>query len=261
MVDWREAQMTDVRLIAVGTGIRVVGQFTPEALAWIKRADEVFYVVSDPIAEEVIKTLNPKGAQSMAHFYGENKPRMETYRQMVEFVLERVRGGSRVCLTASGHPGVLVYPTHEAIRRARAEGFEARMLPAISTEDCLFADLGIDPVVGCQSFEATDFLINLRHIDPYSHVLLWQIGGLGDSTFKRHAFDLKGMPQLVQKLMRYYPPNHIAYLYETSIFPGVEPMIRSGALADLPFTRPTPSSTLYIPPVSAPPPDTGVWRR
>jgi hypothetical protein len=37
------------------------------------------------------------------------------------------------------------------------------MLPGISAEDCLFADLGIDPgIYGCQSYEATDFLANGR---------------------------------------------------------------------------------------------------
>ena len=116
-------------------------------------------------------------------------------------------------------------------------------------------------MVGCQSFEATDFLINLRHIDPYSHVLLWQIGGLGDLTFKRHAFDLRGMPQLVHKLLRYYHPNHLVHLYEASIFPGVEPMIQSGPLGYLPYARPAPSSTLYIPPASLPPPDLASWQR
>jgi hypothetical protein len=34
------------------------------------------------------------------------------------------------------------------------------MLPAVSAEDCLFADLGVDPgAAGCQSHEAADFLI------------------------------------------------------------------------------------------------------
>ena len=251
--------MNDERLIAVGTGIRTVGQFSMEALAWIRKADKVLYVVSDPIAEEAIQSLNPKGAESMARFYGENKQRADTYREMVEHTLGYVRAGHRVCFAVYGHPGVLVYPTHEAIRRARAEGFKARMLPAISTEDCLFADLGIDPVAGCQSLEATDFLVNSRRIDPYSHVLLWQIGGLGDATFKRHQFDVRGMPQLVQKLMQLYHPNHTVYLYEASIFPGVEPMIRSGPLGYLPNILPTPSSTLYIPPISAPPPDPSAW--
>jgi hypothetical protein len=35
------------------------------------------------------------------------------------------------------------------------------MLPAISAEDCLFADLGVDPADhGCPSYEATDFLVH-----------------------------------------------------------------------------------------------------
>jgi len=35
------------------------------------------------------------------------------------------------------------------------------MLPGISAEDCLFADIGVDPgIYGCQSFEATDLFVN-----------------------------------------------------------------------------------------------------
>jgi hypothetical protein len=109
--------------------------------------------------------------------------------------------------------------------------------------------------------EATDFLVSSRSIDPYSHVLLWQIGGLGDATFKRHGFQIRGMPQLVQKLTQYYPPEHLVYLYEASIFPGVEPMICSGPLGYLPHIAPPPSSTLYVPPVSVPPPDAFGWVR
>lgn len=251
--------LNDEHLIVVGTAIRTMGQMSMESLAWIKTVDKVLFVASDPIAEEVIRTLNPAGAESMAHFYAENKQRMETYREMVDHVMMNLRAGRRVCFAVYGHPGVLVLPTHEAIRQARAEGYKARMLPAISTEDCLFADLGVDPVSGCQSLEATDFLNNIRYIDPHGHVLLWQIGGLGDSTFKRHAFNIRGMPQLVRKLRRFYPAQHYVHLYEAAILPGVEPVIRSGPLEYLAHIRPMPSSTLYIPPVSAPVPDPAAW--
>ena len=50
--------MNDERLVVVGTGIRTVGQVTMESIAWIKKADRVLYITSDPIAEEMIKTLN-----------------------------------------------------------------------------------------------------------------------------------------------------------------------------------------------------------
>src|SRR5205823_3853440 len=118
------------------------------------------YVVGDPIAETTIVQLNPDGAESLSGLYAEGKPRIDTYSQMVERILECVRSDMQTCLACYGHPGVFVYPSHEAIRRARSEGYRARMLPGISAEDCLFADLGVDPAIGgCQSYEATDFFV------------------------------------------------------------------------------------------------------
>jgi uncharacterized protein YabN with tetrapyrrole methylase and pyrophosphatase domain len=241
--------MFDEQLIVVGTGIRTVGHMTMESVGWIKRADKVLYIVSDPIAEELIKTLNPEGAESLFHLYGENKPRIQTYHEMIDLTLKYVREGKRVCMAAYGHPGVFAYPTHESVRRARAEGFKARMLPGISAEDCMFADLNFDPAMaGCQSYEATDFLVNGRHIDNTSNVILWQIGVLGDTTFKAQAYDIKGMPQLLQKLYQYYSPYHDVYVYEAPIFAGVEPVIRKVPLWMLPQAGVSAISTLYIPP-------------
>ena len=52
------------------------------------------------------------------------------------------------------------------------------MLPGISSEDCLFADLGVDPgVSGCQSYEATDFLMNAPIIDSSTQLILWPFQG------------------------------------------------------------------------------------
>jgi uncharacterized protein YabN with tetrapyrrole methylase and pyrophosphatase domain len=245
--------MNDERLVVIGTGIRTIGQMTMESIAWIKKADRVLYIISDPIAEEMIRLLNPTGAESLTSFHAENKPRLNTYNEMIERVLSCVRAGEMVCMAAYGHPGVFAYPTHESVRRARAEGFKARMLPGISAEDCLFADLNVDPAMaGCQSFEATDFLLNGRIADPSSNLILWQIGVLGDATFKQYAYDMRGMPQLLQKLYAYYGPGHDVYVYEAPLYPGVEPMIQKVPLQALPTARLSAASTLYIPP-SAPP--------
>ena len=70
-----------------------------------------------------------------------------------------------MCLVSYGHPGVFAYPMHEAIRQAKALGHSAVMFPAVSCEDAFFADLGVDPgQSGCQSFEATDFLVYQRRL-------------------------------------------------------------------------------------------------
>src|SRR3954453_3283435 len=236
-------------LVVVGTGIRTVGHLTMEAVAWIKQADKVLYVVGDPVAELMLKELNPAGDESLTGMYAVGKQRLETYNEMVERTLECVRAGMVTCMACYGHPGVFVYPSHESIRRARAEGYEARMLPGISAEDCLFADLGVDPgISGCQSYEATDFLANGRRIDPTSSVILWQIGVVGDATFKRNGYDLSAFPLLIERLLGFYPPAHVAYLYEAAIFPGCEPVIQPVPIQSLGQMPMSAGYTLYIPP-------------
>jgi Tetrapyrrole (Corrin/Porphyrin) Methylases len=236
-------------LIVVGTGIRTVGHLTMEAVAWIKQADKVLYVVGDPIAEMMLRELNPRGAESMTGMYAPGKQRIDTYNEMIERTLACLRTGMLTCMACYGHPGVFVYPSHESIRRARAEGYSARMLPGISSEDCMFADLGVDPGInGCQSYEATDFLLNGRIIDPTGSVVLWQIGVLGDATFKPVGYDLSAMPLLIERLLQIYPATHPMYLYEAAIFPGCEPIIRQITAAELAYGPLSAGYTLYIPP-------------
>jgi uncharacterized protein YabN with tetrapyrrole methylase and pyrophosphatase domain len=249
-------------LIVVGTGIRTVGQLTIEAIAWIKRADRVLHIVGDPIAEGVIAKLNPRGAESLTKMYVEGIPRIQIYNGMVDRILECVRSGMLTCLACYGHPGVFVYPSHEAIRRLRNEGFSAKMLPGISAEDCLFADLGIDPATtGCQSYEATDFLGNRRTIDPTSSVVLWQIGVIGDMTFKKGMYDLSALPLLVGRLLQFYPPTHMVYIYEAAVFSGCESTIRPAPLHALGQTPLSTASTLYSPPAYPPATDPRIYHR
>jgi uncharacterized protein YabN with tetrapyrrole methylase and pyrophosphatase domain len=244
------------RLVIIGTGIKTTGQLTTEAIAWMETADSLLYVVGDPIAEAVMQRLNPKGAVSMGGYYEEGKSRLYAYNAMVEHMLGRVRDGDVTVGAFYGHPGVFAYPSHESIRRARKEGYDARMLPGISSEDCLFADLGVDPAVGgCQSYEATDFLLNNVAIDPSSQLVLWQIGTLGDWTYQTRQYNTSAMPLLVHKLSRFYPLSHQITVYEAPMFPVAEPMIARFplyALADFPITA---AMTLYIPPAAARSPD------
>jgi uncharacterized protein YabN with tetrapyrrole methylase and pyrophosphatase domain len=225
-------------------------------------ADRILYLVSDPIAVDLIMRLNPDGAESLQGFYAEGKHRQQTYDEMVEHILARVHEGHITCVACYGHPGVFANPTHEAIRRAKAEGISARMLPGISAEDCLFADLGIDPGVhGCQSYEATDFLVNRRQIDPTSSVILWQIGGLGDPTFKREDYNLAALPLLVDRLCGIYPIDHAVYLYEAATLYGCEPVVVRLPIRDLTAAKLSPVTTAYIPPARRPTPDLSLYNR
>ena len=81
-----------------------------------------------------------------------------------------------------GHPGVFVSPSRRALSIARKEGYEAKMLPGISSEDYMFADLEFDPAVhGCCAYEATQLLLREVALDTAMSNIIWQVGGVGVS--------------------------------------------------------------------------------
>jgi len=234
-------------LVIVGTGLKAALQTTPEACDEIVRAERVFYLISDPLSERWLKGLRPN-ARSLVSCYVPGGPRMAAYQRMIDRILAPVRSGHRVCAVFYGHPGVFVFPSHEAVRRAREEGFEAQMLPGISAEDCLFSELGIDPSrSGCQSYEATDFLVYRRKFDPSSALILWQAGVVGNLDYARPAAR-SGLHILAQRLARVYGPRHEVVLYEASLLPVLPSIIRSTTLEQLPSAGVTGSMTLFVPP-------------
>lgn len=236
-------------LTIVGTGIQVGAQTTQEAIAHIRRADRLLYLVADELAQEWLRSLNPR-AESLFDCYAEGRPRTESYRIMVERLLAPLRQGQNVCAAFYGHPGIFVHPSHAAIRRAREEGFRAVMLPAVSAEDCLFADLGVDPGrTGCQSFEATDFLLCRRLFDPTSYLVLWQVGCIGDLTFRHQGYSRRGLEVLTGVLLRSYPPNHPLTIYQAAVYQVCKAVAEPCPLSDLPRGPVSAVSTLVVPPL------------
>jgi hypothetical protein len=235
-------------LVVVGTGIRAIGQLTTEAIAWIRISEKVFYLTADTVACGIITHFNPS-AESLAAFYTDGKLRKKSYEEMVGRVMDCVRTGKRTCLVSYGHPGVFCWPGHEAIRQARREGYAARMFPGVSAEDCMFADLGLDPATtGCQSYEATDFLCNDRQVDPSSLLILWQIETIGISVSRTRRGKLPALPLLVERLCRIYGPDHVALLYIAPMQLFGEPRTQRVPLKRLTKARLFASSTLCIPP-------------
>jgi uncharacterized protein YabN with tetrapyrrole methylase and pyrophosphatase domain len=238
-------------LTVVGTGIQLVTHATWEARRCIEEADRVLYAVAERATARWIEMLNPR-SESLDLVYKPGLPRMATYLETVDRILAYVREGYRVCVVYYGHPGVFVFASHESIRRARNEGYSAEMLPAVSAEDCLFADLEVDPEIhGYQAYEATDFLINSRSFDPTCSVVLWQIGVIGELGYKQ-APNVTGLRVLVEYLRGFYPASHEVIVYEAAQYPITDPSIQRVPLEKLEETRISAFSTLYVPPFGEP---------
>ncbi|MBI0583728.1 MAG: hypothetical protein ISF22_05815 [Methanomassiliicoccus sp.] len=239
-------------LVTVGTGIQLINHITHEAVQSIRNAQKVVHVVNDYPTQRYIQSLNPD-TESLNHLYGPGKPRSETYRQMVDVIMGHVRSGLNVCAVFYGHPGVFVNPSHAAIEMARNEGYEARMLPGISAEDCLFADLGLDPGSnGCQSFEATDFLVHHGGFDPTCSLILWQVGIIGVGDYIADGRPSGHIGILVEVLREHYGSDHEVVVYEASPFPYpiAGPMVQRTTVGRLSEATMTTMTTLYVPPLA-----------
>jgi hypothetical protein len=152
-----------------------------------------------------------------------------------------------VCAVFYGHPSVFDRTSHDAVERARAEGFRARILPGITAEDCLYVDLEIDPgTSGMQSFGATDFLVRRRTPDLTVPMILWQVGTVGS---RRTTGEVRrpGLVVLAERLAELYGPEHEIVVYEATPFPVGRPMIERCPVRDLADAGVTGLSTLFVP--------------
>jgi uncharacterized protein YabN with tetrapyrrole methylase and pyrophosphatase domain len=234
-------------LTIVGTGFGGGGQVTTDASDAIASSEKVLYLLSDVSTEEWIRAANPT-SESLGGFYPGRASRIQTYLEITEHILSFVRRGLRVCAVFYGHPGVCVFPSHEAIIRANEEGFAARMLPGISAEDSLFSDLGVDPGRrGCRTFDATDFLVRRRQADVTVPLVLWQVGAVGRTDYPRNG-NQANIAVLIDVLLQQYGPRHEVVIYEAATAPGGDPVIEFIYLEQLAEVAVWLSATLYVPP-------------
>ncbi|GAA0700566.1 precorrin-2 methylase [Dyella sp. SG609] len=238
-------------LACVGLGMTLGSHLTPLARSHIQQADVVFAGLSDGVVELWLQRMH-SDVRSLQPYYREGKSRMKTYREWVELMMTEVRAGKRVCGVFYGHPGIFAWSPHKVIETARAEGFQAHMEPGISAEDCLYADLGIDPGrYGCQHFEASQLLFYERRIDNAGYLVLWQVGLVGDRSLGRFATGPKYRELLVELLHRDYPLDHEVIIYRGATLPIEKPRIRRVTLGELPQVSVTSEETVVLPPARA----------
>lgn len=236
-------------LTAIGSGIKSVAHLTLEARARIAAADCVLVCAADAVTDAYLRELNAN-VEDLHVYYGVDVPRRATYRAMADRIVTMVRRGQDVVVVFYGHPGVFVNPTFAAIEDVRALGLPAEMLPGISAEDCLIADLEIDPAAqGLQTYEATYYLTRNIVIDVRVPLVLWQVGLVGDSSFPIAGFDARNLSILVERLQSLYAPDHVVVIYEAAQHPLARARIWPIPLSGLEPSHVTGISTMFVPPL------------
>lgn len=237
-------------LACVGVGMTLGAHLTPSARSQIEQADVVFVAASDALVELWIQRMNPD-TRSLQPFYREGTSRQQSYNGMLAAILTELRGNRRVCAAFYGHPGVFAWVAHESIRIARAEGYPAVMLPGISAEDCLYADLGIDPGTdGITHLEATQFMLQHHRLDTAGYLVLWQAGIAGDRSLTRFSTGTAYREILRDVLLRDYPATHPIIVYRAATIATTAARIERITLAQLPGAKVELADTIVLPPAT-----------
>jgi hypothetical protein len=227
-------------LVVVNAGVMAVNHVTVEARGWIKHSDKVFCWGVDPVTERWIAGLN------------ENTKSLESAKALGERVSQFLRVGLTVCAVHAGD----ISAWHEVLQMSRREGHRVVIVAGISADDCLFSDLGIDPMHhGVQIYMATDFLARSLMPDVSAGLLLRLAEDAGDPP--RGAC----LPSLVETLAARYGAEHEAILHEPARYSVCNPWIRRCLIGDLANASVTSQTRLYVPPKKPRPVDPEVLRR
>jgi precorrin-6B methylase 1 len=249
LIAWLTPPLPDLTI--VGAGIDIGRDLTAASRWHIERADKVLFLVGDAVSARSVVELNAN-SESLSELYDVAKPRIDTYEEMVAHILTYVRSGAKVCVVAYGHPGIFAYPMHKALDRARAEGYTAALLPAVSSIDCLLADLNVDPAGdGLQIFDASDLLLNDRAFSVTAPLVLLQVAVTGDSSFRLEC-SREGVARLAKHLSARYGAGHGAIVYEAAQYSGFAPNVEHTTLSALEEADITIGSTLFVPPKREP---------
>ncbi|MBX3708980.1 MAG: uroporphyrinogen III methylase [Gammaproteobacteria bacterium] len=239
-------------LVIVGSGIKFMSHLTIEAKVLIEKANKVLYLVNEPAMREWLQTCH-SNTQSLEDAYHQHILRQDTYHAITHAILQTVMLEQEVCVVLEGHPSVFAKPALDAVIQAKQAGYTTAILPGISAEDYLFAELHLDPgSAGCQSYEATDFLIHRRAFDGYSHLILWQVSVIGVLENKPLHDHQKNTQVLVDYLSDCYGIYHEVILFEGSQYPHITSRIEKCYLKHLPDAVISRTTTLYVPPIHSP---------
>lgn len=239
--------MPSKKLLIVGTGIKTLSHLTRESECSIKQAQKVLYLVNEPIIKEwIIK--NSEDSFSLEDLYFSKKFRAKSYQEITEKIVSTLDAFDNVCVVVYGHPLLLSNAIHSVIKKLDKSDVAITVLPAISSLDCLFADLRVDPVGGCYSIDATELLVYEKPICISNHVIIWQIGLvglLGNTTEKQNVV---AITMLKEKLLLLYGPDHDIILYEAAIYPHLQPKINKITIKDIHEKLMSSITTAYISP-------------
>lgn len=237
----------------IGSGIQTYSHITKLFDGVVRKIPVVLYSLNDPLSKEYIKNLNVDAYDLDDIYFSDSiENRIDIYAAIADKVIGCANKGDDVVYVDYGHPLFFNKIVELIIKKAEEGGIATKVYPAISAEDCLFADLKISPCDrGWMSFDASNFLNKEIPIYTYSHLILWQVGMINfhkkiSNMDTEKAAD--GLYSLLEKLSMSYGKSHNVILYEASLSPLKPSVIIEKRIKEIDISHTSTLTTMYVPP-------------
>ena len=170
-----------------------------------------------------------------------------TYERMCDCVISSFDKNDIVCLAVYGHPMFSVTPTLLASKKAKSLGYEVKILPAVSSLDCMLSELEIDPATnGLTIIDAAQSVKTKKLINTSNDLIILQAGVFGNNSFNSSGEYKNKILTLVEYLLQFYREDTIVIVYLASQLPVVDSIIQHLTLNKLKKEKIPLLSSLFI---------------
>lgn len=239
-----------MNLIVVGLGIKFFAHLTKEAETVLRKSDKVLYLTNDDHYESFIHDINP-ASESLESIYFSCASRAHAYQAIQTKILSELQIGKTLCFAIYGHPTFFVQTVPDLYEHTKRLGLSMKVLPAVSAMDCMLADLCINPGDrDMQIFDATNILVYKKQLDWSSHIFIYQLGAVGESSHLREPHMLARRTKFFcDYLAKQVKGDPKVVIYEASQLPKRSSVVTRSTLKTLYLHPISPIATIYIPPV------------
>lgn len=245
---------SEPELYLLGSGTTSFLDITLRTQDALKRCRQVFYLHDIPSLDEYLRDVAPGAVNLMPVYYRDGRERTDIYGDIAAHVVDAVAGGAPVGFLVHGNPMFFSLVTRLILARAAERGVRARVLPAVSSLDCLFVDLRLDAGEdGLQLYEASTAIMRDIALNPRAAALLLQVGAILDFTSARQSEAVQDVAPLRDYLLRFYPPEHEVTVAECQVELGFSSTLTTVSVGCLQDAAPSMNynATLYVPAVAA----------
>jgi siroheme synthase len=197
-------------LVCVGSSLCGYHGITLDAVRHLQVARRVFVYALNQEHFDFLHAFNPSTFDLNQTHYVDGTGCLDTYRDIVDFVLVEARAGG-VAYVSQGSPVFQTYTALELVRRARSEGLTARILPGVSSLECLLTAIGIDQQIDeLQIHTCRAVATGAARLDPHTPCLLFNVSvyaaavvNTRGNLMRRHRLEA-----LAASLRATYPSDH-----------------------------------------------------